>query len=312
MGVRSSGRDKACSRNVGLWIRQRGRRRISPSCGRESAPSLLPGVRRCISEKGQNADVPFSTSSNSVPAATWFLLETLQDPQLRNRVSEILPLTALPSREGEQSRSVPTFDTLKLCSDPLLQSLYAETLRLRVAVLVVREPSRDDFSFRGWHIKRNEILSVSTRNEAMNKEIWNTGGDGDPHPLDTMWADRFIVDPQNPSSGPLRVPNEKRKRFNVVSTQAGNEKTEATKPYFSMDGLSASWIPYGGGSSLCPGRHFAKQEIITTAAILLTAYEMELVGQDGRKRPQVDMSCFGFGTMPPDRAIPFRIRRRRD
>lgn len=216
----------------------------------------------------------------------------------------------MPSKEGKQGRQIQKFDTYRLCSDPLLQSLYAETLRLRVAVLVVREPARDNFSFRGWHIKKNEVLSLSTRTEAMNKEIWNTGGDGDPHPLHTLWADRFIVDPQDPCSGPLRAPKDKRKKP-IVATTAGNGTFVAGKPYFSMDGLSASWIPYGGGLSLCPGRHFAKQEIITTAAILLNAYEMELIEKGERNKPQVDMSCFGFGTMPPDRAIPFRIRRRR-
>ena len=203
------------------------------------------------------------------------------------------------------------FDTSKLCSDPLLQSLYAETLRLRVAVLVVREPARGNYSFRGWHIRKNEVLSVSTRTEAMNEDIWNTGSDEDHHPLDKMWADRFVIDPNNPSSGPLRLPKEKRKKSTVPGIQSnGQAEAQARNPYFSMEGLSASWIPYGGGTSLCPGRHFAKQEIITTAAILLTAYEFELTNTKGRDDPQVDMSCFGFGTMPPDRAIPFRIRRR--
>lgn len=73
---------------------------------------------------------------------------------------------------------------------------FAETLRLRGAILVVREPARDNFSFRDWHIKRNEALSMSTRIEAMNNEIWNTGGDGDPHPLHTIEADCFELNPE--------------------------------------------------------------------------------------------------------------------
>ncbi|KAI4185317.1 MAG: hypothetical protein L6R41_004204 [Letrouitia leprolyta] len=268
------------------------------------------GILDETARAAENFAFMWATNSNSVPAATWFLYEILQDVQLKSRISTILPSAALAPREDRYSSPIPIFDTPKLCSDPLLQSLYAETLRLRVAVLVVREPAKENYSFRGWHIKKDEVLSISTRNEAMNKEIWNTGGEGDPHPLDTMWADRFIVDPGDPSSGPLRVAKGRRQKPSIVVTKENGEP-EPSKPYFSTDGLSTSWIPYGGGTSLCPGRHFAKQEILTTAAILLTAYELELVGQDCKGKPQVDMGCFGFGTMPPDRAIPFRIRRRR-
>lgn len=246
-----------------------------------------------------------------MPAATWFFYEILRDAHLQSRVSKILPPAALPSNKNQYSSCVSVFDTPKLCANPLLQSLYAETLRLRVAVLVVREPARDNYSFQGWHIKKDEVLSISTRTEAMSKAIWSTGGQGDPHPLDTMWAERFIVDPEDANSGPLRIPR-KEKAHNHHTVAASHDGDGSTRQRFSMDGLSASWIPYGGGTSLCPGRHFAKQEIITTAAIFLTAYEMELeVRKGGSKGPQSDMSCFGFGTMPPDRAIPFRIRRRK-
>lgn len=152
-------------------------------------------------------------------------------------------------------------------------------------------------------------MSVSTRTEAMNDEIWSTGGEGDPHPLDTFWADRFLVDPDNPSSGPLKFPKQKKTKKPVNSQS--NETTSTGKAEFSMDGLAASWIPYGGGISLCPGRHFAKREIIATTAILLSAYDMELIHEEGKKRPEVDLRSFGFGTMPPNRKMPCRIRRRR-
>ena len=202
--------------------------------------------------------------------------------------------------------------------------MYAEALRLYVGVLLVREPTRDNYSFRGWSIKKTEILAISTRTEAMNPEIWSTGGDDNPHPLDVFWADRFIVDPADPNSGPLKKPkgrnhNSKANSVTSQSNQAVNSANnndnkendhDTQKPYFSMEGLSASWIPYGGGQSHCPGRHFAKQQMIISNAIFLTAFDIELIEEEDKKRPNVDMSCFGFGAMPPDRKIPFRIRRR--
>lgn len=202
--------------------------------------------------------------------------------------------------KGEKGSLVP-FDISKLCSEPLLQSMYAETLRLRVAAFVIREAARDDYSFRGWHIKKSEILSITTRTESLNDEVWNTGSPENPHSLDEFWSDRFIVDPKNPNSGPLL-----KQRVKKSASPSDSES-----PYFSMDGIAASWIPFGGGSNLCPGRHFAKRQIITSAAVLLSAYEFEPVGQEGAKKPDVDMRWFGFGTMPPNRLVPFRVRRRR-
>lgn len=257
----------------------------------------------------------------------WFLLETLLDPALKSRVYAALPAASLiPSPDNNPNGSIPFFDHVKLCSDPLLQSMFAETVRLRVAVWFSREPARDNYSFRGWSFKKTEILTLSNTTEAMDPEIWGTGSDENSHPLDTFWADRFLVNPQDPSSGPLKRPMEKKKtrlpRPNVTSTSRRNhhqdaivddtdETANAEPSYFSIDGLSTSWIPFGGGSHLCPGRHFAKQEMIITTAVLLSAYDIELVEEKGKKPPQVDRRYFGHGTMPPDRKIPFRIRRRK-
>ena len=266
-----------------------------------------------------------STSANSLTAATWFLIETLLDPTLKKRVYARLPAAAspIPSPSSNPKGSIPFFDVVKLCSDPLLQSMYAETLRLRIGALIVREPARDNYSFRGWSFKNNEILSISSRTEGMNQEVWSTGGDGNPHPLDIFWSDRFIVDPKDPSSGPLKQSketNKNSKKPNKISLQSNqavkhsndsnNVDSVEKKPYFSMDGLSASWIPYSGGPALCPGRHFAKQEIILSTAIFLTAYDIELIEEKGKKRPDVDMRSFGLGALHPNKKIPFRIRRR--
>ena len=201
-----------------------------------------------------------------------------------------------PAEKGSQGHLA--FDITKLTEDALLQSVYAETLRLRVAVLIVRQPTRSDFSFRGWHIKQNEIVSLSTRTELMDQDFWNAGSASDPHPLDRFWADRFLIKPDDPHSGPLREPK-RRAAGKAVGSEEGAR--------FSLDGCTWSWVPFGGGRNLCPGRHFAKREIMLTAAIMLTAYDIELLTD---KMPGPDESVFGFGTMPPNAKVPCRIRRR--
>ena len=60
---------------------------------------------------------------------------------------------------------------------------------------------------------------------------------------------------------------------------------------------------------MCPGRYFAKQEMIGALALMSTVYEVELkVPVDWE--PQPNMDYFLLGGLPVKDRIPFRIRRR--
>jgi cytochrome P450 len=163
---------------------------------------------------------------------------------------------------------------------------------------MVQRIALQDIDFCGWAINKNERLSIASSNEAMDERIWNVGSDSDPHPLEEFWADRFLVYPNDPNSGPLKA----RQAPKSPETVEGRGE-----PRFSPEGLENSWIPFSGVPRLCPGRHFAKQEMISAAAIMLAAFEIEL---RTNQKPEIDKSYFGFGTVPPKGKIPCRIRRR--
>ena len=200
-----------------------------------------------------------------------------------------------------------SLDIDKLCSQPLLQSIYAETLRLRVALFVTRTPENESFSLGDWKLPPNETIVLSSRTGAMNPDVWNAGTPINPHPLDAFWADRFLIYPNDPLSGPSR------KDLISFDENHGGSTTEErpleTEPRFSLEGVAGGWIPYGGGQRMCPGRHFAKQEIIGTLALLLTHYEIEL-REPTKGAPECNMRFFPFGGLPPTKEIPFRMRRR--
>ena len=145
----------------------------------------------------------------------------------------------------------------------------------------------------------------------MNKEVWNAGTEEDPHPLETFWEERFLLYPDNPNSGPLRRQEsaaDPRKPEPAIRS-SDSEKT-VREPTFSTKGLNGAYIPFGGGPGMCPGRHFAKQEVICTLATLALKYDIELRVAKGWE-PKMNTSYHPIGALPPKNKVPFKIRRRR-
>lgn len=159
-------------------------------------------------------------------------------------------------------------DTEHLVASPLLSAIYAETLRLYVSTYTfINSPHAD----RKWRLPKGTTNLVNSELSHMNSDFWNTKNGA--HPLQTFWPDRFLIDPADPSTGLTKSLN-----LNI-----NGRKDD--KPYFSLDGLEAAWIPYGGKSAteftrpmcmlltpiaggriVCSGRFMAKNAIIMVCA----------------------------------------------
>lgn len=62
--------------------------------------------------------------------------------------------------------------------------------------------------------------------------------------------------------------------------------------------------------TICPGRHFAKQELMAAIALLLRTFEFELVDPVAAAKLQPEVGS-AFGTMMPDRVVSAKVRRRK-
>lgn len=71
--------------------------------------------------------------------------------------------------------------------------------------------------------------------------------------------------------------------------------------------LTIPLMPYGGGVSMCPGRHLANTEIKQFVATLLARYDLEALAP---APPPLDRSRAGLGVMPPTEDVAFQLRRR--
>lgn len=160
--------------------------------------------------------------------------------------------------------------------------------------------SQADVGLGRWRLPKDSIGLLNSSLSHRDARFWNTK-DG-LHPLDGFWADRFLIDPNDPSSGPVNPAV----REELGSKTARQSRPVNGKPFFSTDGLEASWFPYGGGYSICPGRHLAKNVIILTCAILANEYDVEFLTDS----LAFDKWRFGLGLATPTKALPFRIKRR--
>ncbi|KAL4934894.1 hypothetical protein BDV06DRAFT_234963 [Aspergillus oleicola] len=211
----------------------------------------------------------WSAVTNVVPSALMCVLHIFSDAELLSRVRASLHGT----------NPVAVFSDMdKLLRNDLLQSIYAETLRLYVQSYITRCSAHAPAEVGAWCLPQNEVGMVSSFVAHMDENVWNTRDRA--HPATEFWADRFLV--------------------------ALDKGKGVDEPRFSLRGLEGSWIPYGGGFGACPGRLFAKRVILFTCALLVTQFDMDIKTRD----LSMDSSTYGLGTQKPKQKIVFAIRRR--
>ncbi|KAI8623365.1 cytochrome P450 [Xylariaceae sp. FL1651] len=204
-------------------------------------------------------------NSNTVAISAWALMELMRDPELFKAVEE------------------------ELLTLPLLQSVYVETMRLRMSFSPMREvvaPVR----MGGYDLKKGSLIFAPNYVAHYNESAWGVEG----HPASEFWGARHV-------------------KYVDRKDQHGHHAKGAK---FEMASHRNNFFPFGGGPSMCPGRFFAKQEILMTLAILVERFDIEFVGWthlDGRqsdRAAQNDVSCAGAVAIPPDRDMKVRLRRR--
>lgn len=132
-----------------------------------------------------------------------------------------------------------SIDVPLLSKLPLLNSIIHEVLRVYVDLLIVRQVDGD--ATIGSHIiNKNEVIMAPSWLSHRNPENFDKPDTFDPA--------RFLVD--DPETGRMT---------------------------FSTAGLTGKFFPFGGGHYMCPGRTFAKQEVLGAVAVLLLNFDVEFV-----------------------------------
>ncbi|PVH80017.1 cytochrome P450 [Cadophora sp. DSE1049] len=239
----------------------------------------------------------WGANANIVPMIGWSMIDTLIRPELLTQVREEISSIAGASAKGANiGVHMP-----KLLANPLLQSIYSEELRLRNGVIIQRVPVVDNFKIGNWKFPKGDMIVTSSWHEQRDRSVWNEGPAME-HSVEEFWAERFLVYPNDPNSGPAKPGRDSKSKTKSTVKDGDNS------PKFTTDSVTGSYIPYGGGTKICPGRFYAKQEAIGAMAMFLTMFDIELEKND---LPQPNMEYFPFGVVPPVGTFPARMRRRK-
>ncbi|KAF4775274.1 hypothetical protein HER10_EVM0008585 [Colletotrichum scovillei] len=224
-------------------------------------------------------------NSNSVPQTAWAVMEVVKDRSLFQAVrQEVDSVSIIDPKTGK-----PTFDVGELVTLPLLQSIYVETLRMHVSINITREVM-EPMELDGYHLSKGSLVQAPTQIGHREESVWGVEG----HPASEFWAERHIK---------------------YVEKEDEDGKLQRVKE-FAVAGRPSDFFPYGGGVSMCPGRFFAKQEIMLAVAMIASRFDIEFEdwvnfdGSHSERPPMNDRAYVGAGAVPPDRDMRIRWKRR--
>jgi hypothetical protein len=229
----------------------------------------------------------FALSSNVIPTTGWMLFHVL-DPK-----AEASLFPRVMAEVKETVRPDGSVDISKLIAQPLLQATWTEALRLYSDSLISRNlgedmiiPMNESGSVKARLRKGDNIIApsyISHRDDAWAHES----------PSDVFDPDRFLK--KDPDTGA------------VTFTLSGPTGRTSTGRFF----------PFGGGSSICPGRIFAKQEAIGAVAMFLLNFDVEVQGyidpnqQSTKEFPGLQRSFPGSGALNPVGDMMVKLRPRK-
>jgi cytochrome P450 len=113
----------------------------------------------------------------------WMIMEVVKDANILKSVREEVETAYIIDAETGQRK----FDLQKLATLPLLQSIFTETLRLRMNFNIIRQV-KEPFAVDGYTLKKGSMLQAPMQVAHYEEAVWGSEG----HPASEFWAERHI------------------------------------------------------------------------------------------------------------------------
>jgi len=247
----------------------------------------------------------FGILGNAVPTTFWVLAHVYSEPGLLAAIREethcAVRIDDTPSSPCTKKTKTIRLAALKTC--PLLHSTYRETLR-RIANLSsvrlvlhthrITAPAVSGTKKTGGYytLRRGDMIQIASGTIHASEAVW--GADAG-----SFNARRFLSDSSSRNDNP---------RAKDADTSTGERPSFLSVP---KNIPSAAYRAFGGGSVICPGRHFAQNEILGFVA--LCVHMLDIVdAETGRafKLPARDDRRIPLSVMKPVVEPRVKVRRR--
>lgn len=192
----------------------------------------------------------FAGIINTTFASFWMVSHIFARPQLLRQVRAELELNALASdNQDSTSRYLQISKINKAC--PLLLAIFRETLRLQSDVLSSRVVTTDTVLQDTYLLRKDSVLQISGGIMHADARIW---GDN----VHEFHPERFLHSPSG--------------QFSSASKNGDDSSSEKQKSVHP-----AAFRAFGGGATLCPGRHFAQAEILGFVAMVVLRFDIQSI-----------------------------------
>ena len=208
---------------------------------------------------------------NTTPTAFWMLYHVVSNP---STIVDLRQELTKILRTSQTSTGVVSrnLDVMAMRDNcPLLNSLFQETLRHHSCGVSTRVVLEDTILNDEYHLKKGSIIQIPSRVLHTDPNLWSpTAEDFDPH--------RFLE-------------------------HSGKDTTE-------LKSRQIAFRAFGGGAHLCPGRHFARTEVMCLVAMFVMRYEIEPVSRQW-EMPIPKASNIAAAVMVPEHDVEVEIRLRK-
>ena len=184
----------------------------------------------------------WALQANTIPATFWVLFLAIRDPRARAALTAEVRSVLDAAPKDEAGR--PQLTRAVLTSLVTLDSAINEALRMTSGSLTIREALEDVtltlHDGRSLRIRQGERVGIYPYLMHHDPALYDEPG--------TYRFDRYL------------------------------DGSGALKKTFLRNGvrIRTHLMPFGGGVSMCPGRHFARNEIKIAAAMLLHGFDVDI------------------------------------
>ena len=224
--------------------------------------------------------------ANTIPTIFYMLVHVYADKRLLQNIRDELENTSV-STLNPNYKSLMVLSMRKKCF--LLHATFQEVLRFHARGAGARYVREDVILNNQYLLRKGMIVQMPTAVTHLDPTIWGADVKG-------FKPDRFLKKLNN-----KLVQKESHPSF---------EQSDAKSDLEIKQNLTG-YRPFGGGTSLCPGRHFVTLETLALTACMVLRFDIEPANGEEWTIPQQKQESLATNVFPPTHDLKVRVTRRR-